>query len=182
MNFVEPIREPSMILDIANYLKKESKRDYIMFLYGIYTGRRISDILKLKVNDLKGKEYINIRETKTRKQIILPINHALKKELQEYLADMQPEEYVFKSLQKMNKPIDRTTAYKILNNAAKKFGLERIGTHTLRKTFGYHFYMQTKDIVTLMEILNHSHPSVTLRYIGINQENINEAIRRFKIF
>lgn len=182
MNFVEPIRDPLILENIANNLKKKNRRDYIMFMYGIYTGRRISDILKLKVADLKGKDFINIRETKTGKQVILPINRALKKELADFLENMSSEEYVFKSSQKKNKPIDRTTAYKILNEAAREYGLENIGTHTLRKTFGYHFYMQTKDVVLLMDILNHSHPSVTLRYIGVNQENINQSMKKFKIF
>ncbi|KPU42173.1 tyrosine recombinase XerD [Oxobacter pfennigii] len=182
MNYVEPIRDPIILENIANDLKKSNMRDYVMFMYGIYTGRRISDIIKLRVNDLKGKEYINLRETKTGKQVILPINKVLKKILDEYLKDMSPEEYVFKSSQKKNKPIDRTTAYKILKNAGNKYGLENIGTHTLRKTFGYHFYMQKKDVVMLMEILNHCDPGITLRYIGLIQESINDAVKKFKIF
>jgi integrase len=182
MNIVEPIRDTALLHKIANFLRSENERDYIMFLYGIYTGRRISDILKLKVSDLKDKNFICIRENKTGKQVTLPINNILKKDLQEFLKDRVPEEYVFKSSQRKNKPIDRTTAYKILNNAAKQYGIERIGTHTLRKTFGYYFYMQFKDVVLLMDIFNHSHPSVTLRYIGINQDNINETIKKFKIF
>ena len=72
-------------------------------------------------------------------------------------------------------------AYKILKAAGDRFGLESIGTHTLRKTFGYHFYKQTGDIVTLQQIFNHTHPSVTLKYIGINQESINKAMKKFKI-
>jgi integrase len=73
-------------------------------------------------------------------------------------------------------------AYKIMQEVADKFSLECIGCHTLRKTFGYHFYQQTKDVVTLMKIFNHSHPNVTLRYIGIEQESINKAIKKFRIF
>ena len=74
------------------------------------------------------------------------------------------------------KPITRQQAYKILNDAAGKFGVERIGTHTLRKTFGYHFYQQTKDIATLKEIFNHSDISITFRYIGINQDIKDEKM------
>ena len=67
-----------------------------------------------------------------------------------------------------------------MHEAGLKFGLERLGTHTLRKTFGYHFYLQTKDIVLLMRILNQNDQSKTLRYIGIEQTTINEAMRKFK--
>ncbi len=182
MNIVEPIRDPQIVQNIASDLKLQSMRDYLIFMLGIYTGRRVMDILKLKARELKNKEFMNIRENKTGKQIILPINKALKKELAEFLENMLPEEYIFRSSQKKYKPIDRTTYYKILKNAAKKYGVENIGCHSMRKTFGYHYYKQTGDVVTLMEIFGHCHPSVTLRYIGINQENINESIKKFKIF
>lgn len=73
-------------------------------------------------------------------------------------------------------------AYKILSGAAAEFGLDEIGTHTLRKTYGYHMYMQTKNIALVMEIFNHSSEKVTLRYIGgVNQDAMEKAMTRFKI-
>lgn len=57
--------------------------------------------------------------------------------------------------------------------------MEEIGTHTLRKTFGYHFYKKTKDVAMLQDIFNHSAPVVTKRYIGITQDEIDEAIDKF---
>lgn len=183
MNFVQPIRNPAMVKDIANYLKKRNERDHIMFLLGIYTGGlRISDILQLKVDDVLGKKYISLREIKTGKQKNIEINLILRKALDSYIAGRDPDEYLIKSRQNHNRPITRSMAYKILNNAAKKFGLECIGTHTMRKTFGYHYYKQTGDVATLQKIFNHSHWSITLRYIGIEQEAIDEAIRMFKIY
>jgi integrase len=119
---------------------------------------------------------------KTGKQRIFEINPILKKALAEYCEDKDLNDYLIKSRQGFNKPITRSMAYKILRDAAKKFNVESMGTHTMRKTFGYHFYMQTKDVVTLMKIFNHSDQSTTLRYIGIEQQAINEAIKRFKIF
>ena len=55
MNSVEPIREQSAIDDIAEKLKEYSQRDYVLFYMGIYLGRRISDILSLRVKDVKIK-------------------------------------------------------------------------------------------------------------------------------
>jgi integrase len=153
-----------------------------MFLLGIYTARRISDILKLRVRDVKNKTAIVIREQKTNKQISIEMNAILRKALDEYIEDKELNEYLIKSRQEKNKPIGRSMAYKILRDAADEFGLDSIGTHTMRKTFGYHFYKQTGDVVTLMKIFNHSHPSITLRYIGIEQEEINTAIRKFRIY
>jgi hypothetical protein len=50
----------------------------------------------------------------------------------------------------------------------------------MRKTFGYHFYQQTKDVALLQNIFNHSAPSITLRYIGINDDLLDKAIDDFE--
>lgn len=182
MNFVEPIRDPATVENIAKYLKITNERNYIMFLCGIYTGLRISDILKLKISDVKNRNSINLREKKTQKQRIFEINPLLKRELAAYIYGKDPDEYLIKSRQDFNRPLTRSMAYKILQGVAEQFSLECIGCHTLRKTFGYHFYQQYKDVVTLQKIFNHSDPGITLRYIGIEQESINNAMKKFKIY
>ena len=58
---------------------------------------------------------------------------------------------------------------------------EEIGTHIMRKSFGYHHYQQYKDVALLQTIYNHSSPSITLKYIGINQDNIDLGYRNFSI-
>ena len=83
------------------------------------------------------------------------------------------------SARAVNKAISREYAYRVIHEAGEAFGLDNLGTHTMRKTFGYHFYLQTKDIVLLMRIFNHSDEKKTLRYIGIEQTTINEAMRKF---
>lgn len=182
MNSVEPIRDPIIVEDITGYLRQRNQRDYIMFLLGIYTGLRISDILILRVRDVRNKDYISIREKKTRKEKKFEIHPILKRELAVYTRDKEPDEYLIKSREGVNRPIRRERAYQILQDLAVVYNLESVGTHTLRKTFGYHFYQQYKDVATLQRIFNHSHPSLTLRYIGIEQEGINKAIKGFKIY
>ncbi|WP_342668518.1 tyrosine-type recombinase/integrase [Cytobacillus solani] len=59
--------------------------------------------------------------------------------------------------------------------------MSEIGTHTLRKTFGYHFYQKYKDVAVLQQIFNHSSPAVTMRYIGINQDIMDEAVDGFSL-
>jgi integrase len=180
MNYVQPIRDPKKLEEVKAILKRQSFRDYFLFSLGINTGLRISDILPLKVMDVKGKSHIIITERKTKAYKRFRINQALAEVINEYTAGMQPEEYLFPS-QKTHEPIKRVQAYKILNKAAAQAGLSEIGTHTLRKTFGYHFYQQTKDVALLQELFNHSAPSVTLRYIGINQDIMDNAIDGFSI-
>ncbi|PGM91608.1 site-specific integrase [Bacillus cereus] len=180
MNFVQPIRDPEQIQQIKEYLKEKNARNYILFVMGINTGLRISDILKLKVGDVQGS-HISMREMKTGKQKRIQITSALKKELKWFSEGREAEEYVLKSRKGKNRPIGRSMAYKILKSTAAEFGLDEIGTHTLRKTYGYHMYMQTKNIALLMEIFNHSSEKVTLRYIGVNQDAMDKAMSRFKI-
>lgn len=176
MNTVEPIRDINTVNDIADYLRGRSERDYIMFLFGIYSGLRISDILKLRVRDVKGKEKIVMREKKTGKERKFPLNKVLKKSLASYIGQKKDYEFLFRSRQGCNQPVSRQQAWKILSEAGERFGLDSIGTHTLRKTFGYHMYQQTHDIVTIQKILNHATQDYTLRYIGITQDTLDSAV------
>ncbi|WP_050608239.1 site-specific integrase [Clostridium niameyense] len=181
MNFVEPIRDTQKVRDIQEYLKRTDERNYILFITGVYTGLRISDILRLKVKDVKDKRFIYIREKKTSKQNIIEINKLLEKEYKWYCSNRELDEYLIKSREGVNKAISRVQAYKIIKTVGKDFGIGNLGTHTLRKTFGYHYYKQTKDVATLMKMFNHSDPSITLKYIGIIQDQMNKARRDFKI-
>lgn len=183
MKAVQPIRNYETIQDIMDYLKARSDRNYVLFCFGIHIPVRISDILPLKVRDVKG-DYITIEEKKTSKSQELPINSELRSVIDEYIKDMRNYEYLFQSTKKNQEgyytPISRQQAYNILNQAAKAFGLKSIGCHTMRKTFGYHYYQQTKDAVQLKEILNHTDVSETLRYIGLTQGMKIDAIKGFK--
>lgn len=177
MNFVHPIRDLEKIEELKNIFKKQSYRNYFLFVLGINTGLRISDILKLKVADVKEKTHITIYKKKTEKSKRFKINGTLRREIEDYIKGMRQDEYLFASRTGgKSKPISRVMAYNILNDAGRMVGIDEIGTHTLRKTFGYHLYQKYKDVALLQELFNHSTPSVTLRYIGINQDQMDKAI------
>lgn len=181
MQIVEPIRDKSKIDLVKQILKKKALRDYILFLIGINSGLRISDILNLKVGDVLDKNYIELKEQKTKKYKKIPISDYLKIELKIFTNGRNPNEWLFAS-QKGMKAISRVQAYRIITNACYKAGIDcKIGTHTLRKTFGYHFYKINKDVALLQNILNHSSPSITLRYIGINQDIIDSKLKSFNL-
>lgn len=181
MNVVEPIREVEKIEEIHNWLSERNKRDALLFSFGIYSGLRISDILKFRVSECYNKTY-NIREKKTNKQKIMEWNPYLKREIDEFIKDKKPNEFLFKSKQGFNKPITRVRAYQIIVSACNHCKIYNVGTHSLRKTFGYHLYKKNKDVAMLMDILNHSSPDITLRYIGISNEKSNTSIKKMKFF
>lgn len=179
MKCVEPIRDKRKIELVKSILKQKNFRDFLLFHLGINSGLRISDILKLKVKDVKKRKYIIITEQKTKKRKRFPITKSFKADLSNYVKDKLPSELLFKS-QRGNYAITRVQAYRIIRKACRRAGIRHaIGTHTLRKTFGYHFYKEKKDIALLQYLFNHSNQSTTLRYIGINQEMIDTTLGSF---
>src|SRR5699024_12584474 len=104
----------------------------------------------------------------------------LHKEINNFTARKHADQYLFAS-QKGSKAITTTQVYRILNDAADFLGREDVGTHTMRKTFGYHHYKQFKDVAILQEIFNHAAPGITMGYIGIRQDEINESLNEFRL-
>lgn len=176
---VQPIRNYEKITDMKWSLKRFcGERDYILFLFGINTGLRVSDLLKLKVKDVKGKKRIVVKEGKTEKDRTIYLDN-IYDELNEYIQSLNGTEWLFPS-RKGHQPITRIQAYRQLNKAAQMVDIaDGIGTHTLRKTFGYWHYKQFRDVAELQKILNHSHPEITLKYIGITDEQIENNLKSF---
>ena len=87
------------------------------------------------------------------------------------LQSFHPNQYLFSKASSVEKPLSRVTAYLIIHNAANELGLQNIGCHSLRKTFGYHAWKQGVHLGLIMAIYNHSSIKVTQRYLGIEQED-----------
>lgn len=182
MNTVDPIRDKRDIAAMKKYLKAKDEKYYIMFITGINLGLRINEILKMCVGDVKGRKTKKFRQSKTGKEIPIEYNEELRKAYKVYCANRAPEEALIPNPRNEYKPITRDMAYKVLREAAEHVGIEaNIGTHSLRKTCGYHFYKETKDIGTLQIWFNHSDPSITLKYIGVTSEAIQKAMVKFHL-
>lgn len=180
MNYVEPIRDKEDIQAMKEYLKEWNERNYMLFLLGINSGLRISDIIKLRAKDVQGN-YIYTREIKTGKVVKRFIHDDVKKEVRQYIRGMSPQQFLFRSRKGKHRHITREAAYLIIKVAAEEVGVDNVGTHTMRKTFGYHYYKATQDVAMLMTLFNHASPSITLRYIGINQDQQDRAMARFSL-
>ena len=128
----------------------------------------------------KIRERITLREKKTNKTKDFPISEVAQKAIAEYLktrvVDTNEPFFLFQKTKNGKAPLQRDQAYKIINDAARSIGIkERIGTHTLRKTFGYHAYQSGVSIEVIQKLFNHSAPSITLRYIGITQDDLDNV-------
>lgn len=196
MNEVQPIRDINVIVQIKNYLKVTSFRNYIFFSMGIHSGLRVSDLLLLQVAHVRDQLHINFvaQKTKNRKKkrkrkkfIIHPDYYD---DLMIYIQDMPEDAYLFASRQKktitgaVGEPIRRETAWRIMNNLAERFSLENIGVHSLRKTWGYHLITSAPPeqaafvMALLMEMFGHETQEETLRYLGLTQDAMDDMILR----
>lgn len=183
MKFVEPIRDRKKIETIKISLK-DKPRDHLLFLIGINTALRVSDLLELKYKDVMdqdGKLYTHfeLKETKTGKNNKIAMTKGVQKALKPYIKNNftgDLDHYIFKSRKGDNQPINRKSAWRIIQESANAVGLRNIGAHSLRKTFAYHQYKSGTDITLLQDMLNHSSPAVTLRYIGITQDQKDRAV------
>lgn len=177
---VQPLRTQHEINDFLFGLRrnKNAKRDVFLFLIGINSGLRMSDIVKLKKKDILSAKNPRIVEQKTGKTRILYLS-SLQDLIQEYTKDLEADDYLFPSTKGGH--LEVNTVYQMFQKVAKLLGRDDIGTHTLRKTFGYHYYKKTKDVATLMEIFGHSSETITKRYIGINEDEISETLLNFRL-
>jgi len=176
MEFVKPIKNREQIEQMKEAIGAEGRyRERVLFILGINSGLRISDLLNLRWKDVSGSS-VTVKEQKTGKTKRFPLNDACVEALRS-IPKGKPAEYIFVSHSNRNgsesKPWTRQYIWQILNQAAKAVGLEEVGTHTLRKTFAYHVFTATKNLTLVQKLLNHSSPATTLRYIGIEQEELN---------
>lgn len=193
MKAVQPIRDMELLdkcLAIAREHDKNRKKGEVcwelLLIVGFNTSLRISDIRRFKVKDLRGRDYAEIKAQKTGKEARILINPPARRVINRLLAGRNGDEYILQSKQRgpdhKPRPITRQRAYQIINDIAKRAGImDHIGCHTLRKTFGYHYYKMTGDVVSLQRILCHSSRRETLIYIGVIQEEIDESLMRFNL-
>ena len=176
----EPIKDLKQLEKMKEELKliPHGEIFYLIFEFGLNSGLRISDILRLKVNQVLD-DYISIREQKTGKLKKFPVNENLRVLIKKYLKTrkLKCTDFLFKSTKYFGLcSVNRSSVNRALKRAAENAGItSHVSTHTMRKTFGYHYYKQTKDIVLLQKIFNHSSTHITLRYIGMDQEEIDKA-------
>lgn len=177
MEYVEALRDMEQIHAMKRYLKKSSDRDYVLFVFGINTGLKITEMLDIRVEDLLDEEgeikdffLLPPKESRAVKEIYL--NNKVKKAVLDYVQakQLQRDDYLFQSA-KTKKPITRQQAYRIISQAAEAVGIKgRIGTNSMRKTFGFHAFKRGVAISLLQKHFHHATPSETLRYLGISKE------------
>ena len=190
---VAPIKSLADIGKIKRHLlKTQQYRNYLLFVMGINVGLRISDLLSLRISDVwqNGKcvEAIVIREQKTKKYRTIALNGATEEAIERYLNSLKTfneDDWLFKS-RKYGTPLTKQSAHRIINQIMADCGIVgHWGTHTLRKTFAYQLYMANAEqpmiLEYLMKLLNHSSQQITLAYMGIEQQQLNNLVENLNL-
>jgi len=179
---VKAIKSKAKIGAIKDYLKDKNIRDYLLFVAGCNLAIRISDLLRLKVDQVRDsqgniREFVKLRESKNKKQRELRVNKTLTAALVTFFQAspiLEKGSPLFPGL-RSNKPMSRQNAHCIIKDACAAVGLtDNYSTHSLRKSWGYAAYSQGVRIEQIMKKLGHASPGVTLRYIGIEQEDTHK--------
>lgn len=178
---VDPIRSERDIQRIKKLLSSNS-RDLLLFTMGINNGLRISDLLNLKVGQVRNLEVgqvVVIKEKKTGKKNFLMVNKGVYSVLGDFLGgreDLTDDDFLFQSRKGQNEPLTVSSVNRMVKEWT--FGMTgNYGTHSLRKTFGY--VQRTKYGVSfeiLCKRFNHSNPSTTMRYLGIQSQEVNDIL------
>lgn len=187
MNKVEPIKDGEKLKwiqeDLGSRTDRHDERMFLLFELGIHTGLRISDLIRLRVENVNGESICAI-EKKTRKETRIPLNATIRAIIQDRTREMDEKALLFPSIRQDGdgnpRPITTRSAYNDMRIIARRYGLRgKIGCHTLRKTFGYWHYRQNKDLELLRQWFNHASTSVTLRYIGMDDETKRKSVEGF---
>ena len=179
---VQPITDLRHVRSIKRLLA-DSPRDKLLFVMGVNSGLRVQDLLALRVADVRGLKLgdrIPIREKKTGKPNVLIANKEIIAGLEEYLGDIEADDkhFLFKSRKGRNYPLTTLTVTKKVKAWTAAINLKgNFGAHTLRKTWTYH---QRREFGVSWEVLakrlNHSSPAVTRRYLGVQDEEVEQVL------
>lgn len=196
---VYAIKDPEDRKRMAAWLLENKDRKYFLaYTLGINLGLRANELLQLKLTDIFNPDGsikygadlqdttdgVIVDQSKTKKKRKLYLNEACINVLRWYFpirgSGIYKDAYLFPSREGGH--IEVGTLDKVLKECSKACGIKyNIGTHSLRKTYGYEHFKRTGDIIFLQRLYGHSSPLITLRYIGINEEDEKAAYHSMSI-
>jgi len=201
----EPIKSMDDIMRISKYLIDNQRyRDNMLFIVGINFGLRVSDLRELRFShiindDFTFKRSFPVFERKTRntrksrKNRYVTINSAVIEAVALYLQNtygVRLSDYMFRSESNRgassNEPLSRMSVDRVVKSFRRDLNLDiKMSTHTLRKTWAYHqMVMSNNDprkLILLSKMMGHSSVTITLDYIGITNEEIEDAYRKLNL-
>lgn len=178
---VSPVRDLTALSKLKARLYPHP-RNYCLLIFGINTNLRASDLLQVRVGQVRYCEVgdtFQLREKKTQKLRAITMNPAVYEAVQRLLETIPKatdDDALFQSKQGKG-PLTVSSFSYMVKNWCREIGLTgNHASHSLRKTFGFvHRKIHQTDIPTLMVMFNHSSQKETLDYLGIQQDDVQSA-------
>lgn len=190
MPATEPIRDKKQLRALADhFLQKGEYRNYTLIVLGVSTALRISDLLRLRWDDVydekqrRFRSHISLTEKKTGKRKTIALSPEAINALRRYLPHRRGV-FLFSNHRRNEQPISRVQAWRIIHTGVLAVGISAtVGCHGLRKTWGYNAWVSgSVSPVVITEVFQHSSYNITKRYLGITQDDIDRAYCAVKLF
>ena len=197
MKGTRPLDNTEIRLVSACFNGTFAERNRGLFMLGVSTGGRISELLSLRIGDVyqNGKPVTDLLYDKSivkggEVSRAVPVNTDGTLAIQQ-LIDWHRARY--KTLAKRRplfpsrngqgkKPLSRRKAHDVLKSAFMEAGLNgHLATHSLRKSFAQRLYEQTGDIFAVQEMLGHKSVAMTQKYLGVNYKTVRDAIEQMSL-
>jgi len=180
---VSAVKTTDQISTVSHMLEKHGGDTYRdIWQLGLNLALRISDLLNLTYDDFAGGETITVIEQKTGKSRTIKLNEKVQTIVKQRQALNPNDMYLFQSVgnraKKLLKPLSRETVARKFAEVGEIIGVH-LGTHSMRKTRGYAMWSAGVPLEVIARVLNHSSPAVTMRYIGLEQADINKTYDDF---
>jgi len=192
MQEVEAVKTDEQRQQVEAHLAAQETIYADIWKVGVNTALRISDLLSLTMDDVRRLDVeqpsLQIKEQKTGKHRKVVINQSALFVMQRRLADHPDHAWLFQSdaanrnRREPPKPINRRSVSRVFERVGQKVAPKvALGTHSMRKTRGYAMHKAGRSIESIAKVLNHSSPAVTMRYIGLVQQDIDESYTELEL-
>ena len=197
MKGTRPLDNSEILLVSACFDGTFEVRNRGLFMLGVSTGGRISELLSLTIGDVY-QNRAAVTDLLFDKSIVkggevsraVPVNRDGRQAI-ENLVSWHNEQYgkldvtrpLFPSRNGQgSRRMSRRTAHNVLKAAFIAAGLNgHLATHSMRKSFAQRLYDRTSDIFAVQEMLGHKAVSTTQKYLGVNYANIKEAVEQMAV-
>ena len=189
---VEAVKTGEQRQQVEAHLAAQSVIYADIWKVGVNTALRISDLLSLTMDNVRALDpaqpALNVIEQKTGKLRKIVVNQTALDVMQRRLAEYPDHAWLFQSeavnrnRREPSKPINRRSVSRVFEKVGQRVAPKVVlGTHSMRKTRGYAMHKAGRSIESIAKVLNHSSPAVTMRYIGLVQQDIDESYTELEL-